>query len=176
MRFLSSSPLRHRQWTLRLDKDKAGVRDKRSARHTYGSEHKRHRMDARCLSLPRNSRHGCTKDSLRSTDLEPSYGCSECGLKGLVQGRQRIWLPYPDEITSLRSPESFAQDAQNYGQIGILQMTPVMRVMLRCAFSSNSLHICPKGVTRDRLRDMFNAASRFPDLRLNDHNTELLKT
>ncbi|VDK56392.1 unnamed protein product [Cylicostephanus goldi] len=96
-----------------------------------------------------------------------NYGCSKCDLVGVVQGRQRIWLPAQDEIPSLRTPESFARDAE---------MTPAMRIMLPCAFSSDSLHICSEGVTRDRLRDMFNAASRFPGLRVDYHNTELLKT
>ncbi|VDK45425.1 unnamed protein product [Cylicostephanus goldi] len=49
------------------------------------------------------------------------YGCSKCNMKGIVQGRQRMWLAEREEVTSLRTPESYAEDARNYGQFGILR-------------------------------------------------------
>ncbi|KAL6737908.1 hypothetical protein Aduo_011511 [Ancylostoma duodenale] len=102
------------------------------------------------------------------------YGCSKCYIKGQHIGRHQVWIPTQEDNVSLRSPASYSADGL-IGANGIPKETSVMRIITPHDFPADALHVCSGGVSKNRLRDLFNASTRFPELRINRDRIDSIK-
>ncbi|VDO19827.1 unnamed protein product [Heligmosomoides polygyrus] len=79
------------------------------------------------------------------------YGCSKCLLRGIRVDGSQVWFNQDGTQAQMRSPESYLSDGDL--QInGIQRVTAAMRVMPPSIFSSDALHVCSEGITKDRLQ------------------------
>ncbi|WKY05868.1 hypothetical protein Q1695_006239 [Nippostrongylus brasiliensis] len=98
------------------------------------------------------------------------FGCSKCLLQGTWHENQRLWIAEQRADLVLRTPEFYLNDGRLQAN-GVPAVTTAMNVLPPSAFSSDALHVCSEGLTRERLRDLFTRDSKFNELRINNNNT-----
>ncbi|KAL6723377.1 hypothetical protein Aduo_018389 [Ancylostoma duodenale] len=85
--------------------------------------------------------------------------------RGIADVAMSIKRARSDEAPVLRTSDSIRNDGR-LGQNGVPAETSVMSLITPANFVADALHVCTEGITSDRMRDLFNPKSRFPELRM----------
>ncbi|WKY07004.1 hypothetical protein Q1695_006860 [Nippostrongylus brasiliensis] len=92
------------------------------------------------------------------------YGCTKRLIPGTRLKNQRVWIAESSADIILRTPEWYLIDGR-LGANGVPKVTSAMSVLSPSAFSSDALHVCSEGPTRDRPRIFLPEIRGFRSLR-----------